>query len=48
MMSPKDTLPEEEGADADGVDQDGAEQEEGAAEYDCCDRNLASLCLTVA
>ena len=39
MMSLKDTSPEEQGADADGVDRDGAEQEEGAAEFDCDDRN---------
>ena len=34
MTSPKDISPEEEGADADG-----AEWEEGAAEFDCRDRN---------
>ena len=39
MMSPKDTSPEEEEADADGVDQDGAEREEGVAESVCRDRN---------
>ena len=43
MMSPKDTLPEEEGTDADG-----AKWEEGATESECRDRNWASLCLTVA
>ena len=32
MMSPKDTSPEEEGADVDEVDQDGAEREEGVVE----------------
>ena len=39
MMSPKDTSPEEERADADGVDRDGAEQEKGAAESVCHNRN---------
>ena len=39
MMSPKDTLPEEEGANADGVDRDGAEREKGAAESVFRDRN---------
>ena len=39
MTSPKDTLPEEEGADADKVDRDGAEREEGATESVYCDRN---------
>ena len=48
MTSPKDTLPEEEGADVDGVDRDKAEREEGAAESICRDRNWASLRLTVA
>ena len=48
MTSPKDTLLEEERADADGVNRDGAEQEEGVAESDCHDRNWASLRLTVA
>ena len=48
MMSPIDTLPEKEGADADGVDWDGAEREEGAAESVCRDQNWASLRLTVA
>ena len=48
MTSPKDTSPKEEGADADGVERDGVEQEEGAAESDFCDRNWASLHLTVA
>ena len=47
MMSPKVTLPEEEGTDADGVERDGAEREGGAAEFDCRDRNWASLPLTV-
>ena len=47
MMSPIDTLPKKEGADADGVDQDGAEREEGVAEFVCRDRNWASLRLTV-
>ena len=38
MMSPKDTLPEEEGGvDVDGAERDGAKQEGGAAESDCCD-----------
>ena len=49
MMSPKDTLPEEEGgADVDGTERDGAEREEGAAKSDCRDRSWASLSLTVA
>ena len=48
MTSPKDTSPEEEGVDVDGAKQDGAEREEGAAEFDCRDRNWASLYLTVA
>ena len=48
MTSPKDTSPEEEGADVDGVDRDGAEREEGAVESDYCDRNCASLHLTIA
>ena len=48
MMSPKDTSPEEEEADADGVEQDSVEQEEGAAKSNCHDRNLALLRLTVA
>ena len=48
MTSPKDTSPEEEGTDADGAERDGAEREEGAIESDCCDRNWASLRLTVA
>ena len=48
MTSPKDTSPEEEGADTDEVDRDGAEQMEGAAESVYRDRNWASLCLTVA
>ena len=48
MTSPKDTSLEEEGADANGVDRDGVEREEGAIESICCDRNWASLRLTVA
>ena len=48
MTSPNHTSPEEEGADADGVEQDSVEREEGAAKSNCRDRNLASLCLTVA
>ena len=48
MTSPKDTSLKEEGADADGVDRDGEEREEVATESDCCDRNWASLRLTVA
>ena len=48
MMSPKDTSPKEEGADADGAERDGAEREEGAVEFDCRNRNWASLRLTVA
>ena len=48
MTSPKDISPEEKGADADEVERDGAEREEGATESDCCDRNWASLRLTVA
>ena len=48
-MSPKVTLPKEEGgADVDGAEWDGAEQEGGAAESDCRDRNWASLHLKVA
>ena len=39
MTSPKDTLPEEEGANADGVDWDGAEREKGAVESVFRDRN---------
>ena len=39
MTSPKDTSPEEEGVDVDGAEQDGVEREEGAAEFDCRDRN---------
>ena len=39
MMSPKDTSPEEEGADADEVNQDGAKREEGATESVYRDRN---------
>ena len=38
MMSPKVTLPKEEGgADVDGVERDGAEWEGGAAKSDCRD-----------
>ena len=48
MTSPKDTSPEEEGANANGAERDGAEREEGATEFDYCDRNWASLRLTVA
>ena len=48
MTSPKDTSPEEEGANANGAERDGAEREEGAAEFDYCDRNWALLRLTVA
>ena len=49
MMSPKVTLPEEEGgADVDGAERDGVEQEGGAAESDCRDRSWASLYLMVA
>ena len=48
MMSPKDTSLEEEGADADGAERDGAEREEGAAEFDCRDRNWTFLRLMVA
>ena len=48
MTSPKDISLEEEGADVDGVDRDGAERDEGAAKSICCDRNCASLRLTVA
>ena len=48
MLSPKVTLPEEEGGvDVDGAERDGAEWEEEAAESDCCDRSWASLHLTV-
>ena len=47
MTFPKDTSPEEERVDADGVDRDEAEREEGAAEFVYCDRNWASLRLTV-
>ena len=47
-MSLKDTSPEEEGTDVDAAEQDGAEREEGATEFDYCDRNWASLRLTVA
>ena len=39
---------EEEGADVDEADWDGAKREGGAAEFDCCDLNCASLRLTVA
>ena len=48
MTSPKNTSPEEEGANANGVDQDGAEREEGAAESVYHDQNWASLRLTLA
>ena len=48
MTSPKDTSPEEEGADADEAERVGAEREESAAESDCRYRNWASLRLTVA
>ena len=48
MMSPKDTSPEEEEADTNGAERDGAEREEGAAKSDYCDRNWASLRLTIA
>ena len=44
MMSPKDTLPEEEG----GADMDEAERDEGVAESNYCDRSWASLRLMVA
>ena len=37
MTSPKDTSPEEEGADAGGVDWDGVERQEGAAKSVCRD-----------
>ena len=38
MMSPKVTLPEEEGGvDVDGAERDGAEREGAAAEFDCHD-----------
>ena len=48
IMSPKVTLPEEEGgADVDGAERDEAEREEGIAESDCRDRSWASLRLTV-
>ena len=49
MMSPKVTLPEEEGgADVDGAKRDGVEREGGAVGFDCHDRSWASLRLTVA
>ena len=49
MMSPKLTLPEEEGgADVNGAERDGAEQEVGAAESDYRDRSWVLLRLTVA
>ena len=48
MMSSKDTLPEEGGADMDGAEWDGAEWEEGATKSDCRDQSWASLHLTVA
>ena len=47
MMSPKDSSPEEEGADVDEAKRNGAEREEGAAKSDSYDRNWASLRLTV-
>ena len=47
-MSPKVTLPKEEGTNADGAEWDGVDQEEGAAKSDYRDQNWASLCLTVA
>ena len=47
-MSPKVTSPKKEGTDANGAERDGAEQEECVAEFDCHDRNWASLRLTVA
>ena len=43
LTSPKDTLPEKEGADAVGAERDGVEREEDATESDCHDRNWASL-----
>ena len=48
MTSPKDTSPEEEGADTDEAERDVAEWEEGAVESDCHDRNWVLLHLTVA
>ena len=48
MTSPKDTSPEEEGANVDRIEWDGAEREEGAAESDYRDRNWALLRLIVA
>ena len=48
MMSLKVTSPEEEGTDADGAERDDAEWDGGAAEFDCRDRNWASLRLMVA
>ena len=48
MMSPKVTVPEDEGgADVDGVERNGAKREEGVVESDCRDRSWASLHLTV-
>ena len=48
MMSLSITSPiEEEGADVDGAERDGAEREGGVAEFDCLDRNCASLRFTV-
>ena len=41
------SLEKEEGVDVDGAEWDGAEWEEGATEFDCLDRNYASLRLTV-
>ena len=50
MISPRDTLPEEEegGANVNGAERDGAEREEGATESDYHDRSWALLRLTVA
>ena len=49
IMSPKVTLPEEEGGvDVDGAERDGAEREGEAIESDYRDQNWASLRLTVA
>ena len=48
MTSPKDTSLEEEGAYANGIDWDGAKREDGVTESVYCDRNWASLRLTVA
>ena len=44
MMSPSDTLPEEEeGADVDEAKRDGAKREGGAIESDCLHWNYASM-----